>query len=188
MLVIWDGRIVNYDVIGMVWWWTVRVGFPHATIIPWVTLWWVQLVGYILACRSHRLSVQYTISLSSSCKLIWRHWTYKMPVRYILSSVWVRLSLFSQLSFIQYVGLCVFSLPVSLMTNERMYILIIIIKSKVWTIIHCLGLGHSPGAKMGTWKCLRVQGFMIDPDSIGVLKEIKLGCHDGNLGELFLFA
>ena len=25
---------------------------------------------------------------------------------------------------------------------------------------------------------------MIDPDSIGVLKEIKLGCHDGNPGEL----
>ena len=47
---------------------------------------------------------------------------------------------------------------------------------------------NSPGAKMGTWKCLRVQGFMIDPESIGVLKEIKLGCHDGNLGELFLFA
>ena len=46
----------------------------------------------------------------------------------------------------------------------------------------------SPGAKMGTWKCLRVQCFMIDPESIGVLKEIKLGCHDGNLGELFLFA
>ena len=31
-----------------------------------------------------RLFVQYTISLSSLCKLIWRHWTYKMPVRYIL--------------------------------------------------------------------------------------------------------
>ena len=30
-----------------------------------------------------RLIVQYTISLSSFCKLIWRHWTYKMPVRYI---------------------------------------------------------------------------------------------------------
>ena len=40
---------------------------------------------------------------------IWRHWTYKMPVRYNLSSVWVRLSIFSQLSIIQYVGLCVFS-------------------------------------------------------------------------------
>ena len=31
---------------------------------------------------------------------------------------------------------------------------------------------------MGTWKSLRVQGFMIGPESIGVLKEIKLGCHD----------
>ena len=30
-------------------------------------------------------------------------------VRYILSSVWVRLSIFSQLSIIQYMGLCVFS-------------------------------------------------------------------------------
>ena len=29
---------------------------------------------------------------------------------------------------------------------------------------------------------------MIDPDSIGILKKIKIGCHDGNLGELFLFA
>ena len=53
-----------------------------------------------------RLFVQYTIT-SSLCKLIWRHWTYKMPVRYILSSVWVRLSIFSPLSIIQYVGLYV---------------------------------------------------------------------------------
>ena len=46
----------------------------------------------------------------------------------------------------------------------------------------------SPGAKMVTWKCLRVQGFMIDPESLSVLKEIKLSCHDGNLGEFFLLA
>ena len=45
------------------------------------------------------LFVQYTILLSSLCKLIWRHWTYKMPVRYILSSVWVRLSIFSLLYY-----------------------------------------------------------------------------------------
>ena len=45
---------------------------------------------------------------------IWRHWTYKMPVRYNLSSVWIRLSIFSQLSIIQYVRLCVVSLPISL--------------------------------------------------------------------------
>ena len=38
---------------------------------------------------------------------------------------------------------------------------------------------------MGTWKSLRVQGFMTDLYSIGVLKEIKLGCHDGNLGGTF---
>ena len=67
-----------------------------------------------------RLFVQYTISLSSLCKLIWRHWTYKMPVKYILSSVWVRLSIFSPLSILQYVGLYVFSLPISIpMTSSN---------------------------------------------------------------------
>ena len=75
---------------------------------------------------------------------IWRHWTYKMPVIYNLSGMWVRLSTFSQLSIIQYVELCVFSLPISFVMIERIYIhcLIIIIKSEVWTITHCLGLGH----------------------------------------------
>ena len=75
---------------------------------------------------------------------ILRHWTYKMPVRYNLSSVWVRISIFSQLSTIQYVGLCVFSLPISFVMIEKKYILclIIIIKSEVWTITRCLGLGH----------------------------------------------
>ena len=87
--------------------------------------------------------VQYTIS-SSLCKLIGRHLIYEMPVRYILSSVWVGLSIFSPLSIIQSVELCVFSLPISLVMIERIYILclIIIIKSEVWTITHCLGLGH----------------------------------------------
>ena len=65
-----------------------------------------------------------------------------MPVRYILSSVWVRSSIFSQLSIIQYMGLCVFSLPISLVMIERICCLVFIIKSEVWTIIHCLGLGH----------------------------------------------
>ena len=95
-----------------------------------------------------RLFVQYTISLSSLCKLIWRHWTYKMPVRCILLSVWVRLSIFSPLSIIQYVRLYVFSLPIYVVMIERIYTRcpIIIIKSvwsmKVWTITHCLGFGH----------------------------------------------
>ena len=77
-----------------------------------------------------------------SANFIWRHWTYKMPVRYNLSSVWSRI--FSQLSIIQYVGLCVFSLPISFVVIERIYILclISIIKSEVWTVTRCLGLGH----------------------------------------------
>ena len=70
--------------------------------------------------------VCYTISLSSLCKLIWRHWTYKMPVRYILSSVWVRLSIFSELSIIQYMGLCVFSVPISLVMIERIILCLVI--------------------------------------------------------------
>ena len=75
------------------------------------------------------------ISLSYA-NFIWRHWIYKMPVRYNLSSVWVRLSIFFQLSITQYVGLCVFSLPIPFVMIEIIYILclIIIIKSEVWTI------------------------------------------------------
>ena len=75
---------------------------------------------------------------------IWRHWFDKMPVRYNLSSVWARLSIFSQLTITQYVRLCVFSLTISFVMIERIYVLclIIIIKSEVWTITHCLGLGH----------------------------------------------
>ena len=84
---------------------------------------YMQIVGYILGCRSCLFVVHYIISLSSLCKLIWKHWTYEMPVRYILSSVWVRLSIFSQLSIIQYMGLCVFSLPISLVMIERIYTL-----------------------------------------------------------------
>ena len=87
------------------------------------SLWWVQVVGYVLACRSCSFVCTLHYSLSSLCKLIWRHWTYKMPARYILSSVWVRLSIFSQLSILHYMGLCVFSLPISLMMTEKVYTL-----------------------------------------------------------------
>ena len=68
----------------------------------------ITIVQFMMSSNIIRLFVHNTISLSSLCKLIWRHWTYKMPVRYILSSVWVRLSIFSQLSIIQYMGMCVF--------------------------------------------------------------------------------
>ena len=60
---------------------------------------------------------------------IGRHWTYKMSVRYNLSSVWVRLSIFSQLSYIQYVGLCVFSWPISFVIIEIIYIYFVLLSS-----------------------------------------------------------
>ena len=44
-----------------------------------------------------------------------------MPVGYVLSSVWVRLNIISQLSVIQYMELCVLSLPISLVMIERIY-------------------------------------------------------------------
>ena len=108
-----------------------------------------------------RLFSQNTISLSSLCKLIWRHWTYKMPLRYILSSVWARLSMFSPLSITQYVGLYIFSLPISYVMIERIYILclIIIIKSEVWTITYCLGLGHE---SMVSAVCLSILPWYCD--------------------------
>ena len=75
-----------------------------------------------------RLFEHYTISLSL-CKPIWRHWTYKMLVRYILSCVCVRLGIFSRLSIIQYVEFCVFSLPITFVMIGRIFFLCLILSS-----------------------------------------------------------
>ena len=64
-----------------------------------------------------RLFAHYTTSLSSLCRRIWRYCTSNMVVRYILSSVYLILSQFSQLSFMTYIGLCVFSLHLSFYDN-----------------------------------------------------------------------
>ena len=71
------------------------------------SLWWVQYSDTFWLADLIRLFVHYTISLSSLCKLIWGHWTYKMPVRYSLSSVWVRLSIFSVIHYTIYGAVCV---------------------------------------------------------------------------------
>ena len=71
---------------------------------------------------------------------IWRHWTYEMPVSYNLSSVWVRLSIFSVIHYTICAAVC-FQFTHSLRDDWDNIILclIIIIKSEVWTITHCLG-------------------------------------------------
>ena len=94
-----------------------------------------------------RLFVQYTISLSSLCKLIWRHWTYKIPVRYIFVECVSKIK--HILSVIHYIicGAVCFQFTHFCCDDwDNIYIyilcLIIIIKSEVWTISHCLGLDH----------------------------------------------
>ena len=87
------------------------------------SLWWVQIVGYVLDCRSYSFFVQCTISLWSWRKPFWRHWIYKMPVTYIFVEC-ARLSILYQLSIIQYVGLHAFSLPISPVMNEIIYIFV----------------------------------------------------------------
>ena len=108
------------------------------------SLWWVQLVGYVLAPRlcSFVCTLHHIIIIIVQT-FIWGHWIFKMPVRYILSSVWVRLRIFSQLSTAHYMAYVFSVYPFPLWwLREYTLCLIIIIKSEVWTIIHCLGLGH----------------------------------------------
>ena len=59
-----------------------------------------------------------------------------MFVSYILSSVCLRLIQFVQLSFMQHIGLGVYSLPISLViTVSVLYLIIIIIKSALPPIL-----------------------------------------------------
>ena len=64
-------------------------------------------------------------------------------------------------------GLYVFSLPISLVMIEKIYILclIIIIKSEVWTITYCLGSGHET---MVSAVCLSI--FLWIFDMVGLLR------------------
>ena len=64
--------------------------------------------------------------------------------RYIVSSVCLRLSRFSQLDFMQYMGPCVFSLSIFHVVIVRIcdFYLIIIIKLKVRTVCYCVRIGH----------------------------------------------
>ena len=59
---------------------------------------------------------------------------------YVLPSVCLRLSQFSQLSFMQNIGECVFSLPSLWWFWE--YVCFILVSSSNRTICHCLWLGH----------------------------------------------
>ena len=73
------------------------------------SLWWVQIVGYVFGLQIVFVCLYITPSHYHHCaNSIWRHWTDKMSVRYNFFEC-VTQSIFSQLSIIQYVGLCVLS-------------------------------------------------------------------------------
>ena len=107
------------------------------------SLWLVQVFGYVLACRSYSFvcTVHHLIIIIVQTYLKALNLENACQIDFVEC---VRFSIFSQLSSIRYVGLYVFSLPIYLVMIEIMYILclIIIIESEVWTITHCLGLGH----------------------------------------------
>ena len=78
-------------------------------------------------------------------KLNWRHWTYKMLVRYVLSSVCLRLSQFHHLSFMHHLGLCIFSLPISLVMS-------VIICVFLSCYHHQIGImNHQPLFRVRSW-------------------------------------
>ena len=73
-----------------------------------------------------RLFADYTISLSSLCKLIWKHWTTKMLVRYMMPSVCLRLRQFSQLSLYSLYGaVCLQLTQFSCDDRENVYFILL---------------------------------------------------------------
>ena len=73
-----------------------------------------------------RLFADYTISLSSLCRLIWKHWTTKMLVRYMMPGVCLRLRQFSQLSLYSLYGaVCLQLTQFSCDDRENVYFILL---------------------------------------------------------------
>ena len=73
-----------------------------------------------------RLFADYTISLSSLCRLIWKHWTTKIIVRYMMPSVCLRLRQFSQLSLYSLYGaVCLQLTQFSCDDRENVYFILL---------------------------------------------------------------
>ena len=108
-----------------------QIGSIHPShcyhIFPWLCAW---DICYIIFCHLLHIRSGKTGNLFSLvlCSLWWVQ-IFGYVLAYPLYIMW---------------GCIFFSLPISLVMIERINILclIIIIKSEVWTITHCLGLGH----------------------------------------------
>ena len=100
------------------------------------SLWWVEIVGYVLPCRSYWFvgTVHHLIIIIVQTYLktlnLWK------CLSDILSSVWVRLSILYNMWG------CVFSVYPFPLWWLREYIYFVLLSSSNWKYEHCLGLGH----------------------------------------------
>ena len=108
------------------------------------SLWYLQTIGCIIACRSCSFVLQITPSHYHHNTDIWRHWTNKILVRYICCRVCVYDWDYSRNYLSFNIWGCVSSAyPIRLSWLwECVLYFIVMIKPEVWIINHCLGLGH----------------------------------------------
>ena len=118
----------------------INISHSHINLLPWLFV--CQLIDIdpriaevlfsLLLCSLRCVQVIHImawLSYSIVCMLhylitiIMYTWTYKIPVRYILLSVCLRLSLFMQSSFIKYMRMCIFNLPIYLLIVVEIFLL-----------------------------------------------------------------
>ena len=107
------------------------------------SLWWVQIVGYVLACRSYSFicTLHHPIIIIVQTYLKILNW-YNACQIYFVECVSKIQHILSVIHYTMYgVGCSVYSFHLWWL-REYILCIIIIIKSEVWTVIHCLGLGH----------------------------------------------
>ena len=99
---------------------------------------------FLIPCSFWSVQMIECIMDHYAMRRIWRYWISILLVRYILSSVCLRSSKFSQSFFMQHMSLCVFDLSIYLMMIVGISVLYlnIIIKLEVWPLCHCLRFGH----------------------------------------------
>ena len=128
-LCVWDVRTIIFCRLLHIYSGNTGTLFPLWTF----SLWYLQMIWYIMTCMS-----------CSLCRLIWRHWTTKMLVSYMLPSVYLWLRPFSQWSFIQYIGLGVFILPTS-------HVIIVIMGTLSYYHHQIGGMNHQPLFTVRSW-------------------------------------
>ena len=108
------------------------------------SLWWVQIVGYVLACRSY----SFVCTLHHLIIIIVQILSEDIELKKCLSDITCRVCKIKHIPSVIHYTICgavYFQFTHFLCDDwENIYLLclIIIIKSEVWTLTHCLGLGH----------------------------------------------